>query len=61
MVEQMVVRMAQMGQIGGKMTEEALVELLETLNKQIPKSNSSGVKFDRRRAMDSDSDEDYGI
>lgn len=61
MVEQMVVRMAQMGQLPGKMDDEQLKSLLESLNKQIPKSTST-VKFDRRRAaMDSDSDDDYGM
>lgn len=61
MVEQMVVRMAQMGQLGGKMDDTQLVSLLESLNKQMPKSTST-VKFDRRRAaMDSDSDDDYGM
>lgn len=61
MVEQMVVRMAQMGQLGGKLDDAQLVSLLESLNKQMPKSNST-VKFDRRRAaVDSDSDEDYGL
>lgn len=61
MVEQMVVRMAQMGQLGGKMDDAQLVSLLESLNKQMPKSTST-VKFDRRRAaMDSDSDDDYGM
>lgn len=57
----MVVRMAQMGQLGGKMDDTQLVSLLESLNKQMPKSTST-VKFDRRRAaMDSDSDDDYGM
>lgn len=61
MVEQMIVRMAQMGQLPGKMDDAMLVQLLESLNKQMPKSNSM-VKFDRRRAaVDSDSDEDYGL
>lgn len=61
MVEQMICRMAQMGQLPGKLDDAQLVSLLETLNKQMPKSTSQ-VKFDRRRAaMDSDSDEDYGL
>lgn len=61
MIEGMVCRMAQMGQLPGKMDDAQLVSLLESLNKQIPKSTST-VKFDRRRAaMDSDSDEDYGL
>ncbi|EDS34207.1 conserved hypothetical protein [Culex quinquefasciatus] len=61
MVEGMIIRMAQMGQIGGKLDDASLVKLLESLNQQMPRSNST-VKFDRRRAaMDSDSDDDYGI
>lgn len=62
MVEGMIIRMAQMGQIGGKLNDAKLVQLLESLNQQMPRSNSS-VKFDRRRAaLDSDDDDDdYGI
>uniref|UniRef100_A0A1Q3FCY9 Putative apoptosis-related protein/ dna-binding protein n=1 Tax=Culex tarsalis TaxID=7177 RepID=A0A1Q3FCY9_CULTA len=61
MVEGMIIRMAQMGQIGGKLDDASLVKLLESLNQQMPRSNST-VKFDRRRAaLDSDSDDDYGI
>uniref|UniRef100_A0AAG5D935 Programmed cell death protein 5 n=1 Tax=Anopheles atroparvus TaxID=41427 RepID=A0AAG5D935_ANOAO len=62
MVEGMIIRMAQMGQIGGKLDDASLVKLLESLNQQMPRSNST-VKFDRRRAaLDSDDDdEDYGI
>lgn len=61
MVEQMIVRMAQSGQIGGKLDDAQLVQILESLNQQMPRSTST-VKFDRRRAaLDSDSDEDYGM
>lgn len=61
MVESMIIRMAQSGQIPGKLDDEQLVQLLESLNQQMPKSNSI-VKFDRRRAaMDSSDDEDYGL
>ncbi|XP_058067020.1 programmed cell death protein 5 [Anopheles bellator] len=61
MVEGMIIRMAQMGQIGGKLDDANLVKLLESLNQQMPRSNST-VKFDRRRAaLDSDDDDDYGI
>lgn len=61
MVEGMIIRMAQSGQIPGRLDDEQLVQLLESLNQQMPKSNST-VKFDRRRAaMDSDDDEDYGL
>lgn len=60
MVEQMIIRMAQMGQIPGKLDDAQLVQLLESVNRQMPRSTSA-VKFDRRRAaLDSD-DEDYGL
>lgn len=58
MVENMICRMAQMGQVQNKITEQELIQLLESLNSQLPKSSST-VKFDRRRAaLDSD-DENF--
>ena len=68
----MLCQMAQTGQLGGKMTESDLKNLLERLSLHndplllIISSNfrmSAGqaankVKFDRRRAMDSDDDDD---
>ncbi|EAA11945.4 programmed cell death protein 5 [Anopheles arabiensis] len=62
MVEGMIIRMAQTRQIGDKLDDASLVKLLESLNQQMPRSNST-VKFDRRRAaLDSDDDDDdYGI
>lgn len=61
MVEGMICRMAQMGQLQGKLDDAQLVQLLESVNSQMPRSASS-VKFDRRRAaIDSDDDEDYGL
>lgn len=57
MVENMICRMAQMGQIQNKVSEPDLIQLLESLNQQMPKSAST-VKFDRRRAaLDSDDDD----
>ena len=54
MVESMLVRMAQMGQIGKKIGESDLITLLENMNSQMSK-NKPTVKFDRRRAaLDSD-------
>lgn len=62
MVEGMVVRMAQMGQLQGKLDDAQLVQLLESINSQMPRSTSTVVKFDRRRAaIDSDDDDDYGL
>lgn len=61
MVEGMICRMAQMGQLQGKLDDAQLVQLLESVNSQMPRSTSS-VKFDRRRAaIDSDDDDDYGL
>ncbi|XP_053606923.1 programmed cell death protein 5 [Plodia interpunctella] len=57
MVENMICRMAQMGQVQSKISEQELIQLLESINQQMPKTNSS-VKFDRRRAaIDSDDDD----
>lgn len=61
MVEGMIVRMAQMGQLQGKLDDAQLIQLLESVNSQMPRSTSS-VKFDRRRAaIDSDDEDDYGL
>eukprot|EP00099_Drosophila_melanogaster_P021592 NP_648848.1 programmed cell death 5 [Drosophila melanogaster] len=60
MFENMVIRMAQMGQVRGKLDDAQFVSILESVNAQMPQSKSS-VKYDRRRAaIDSDDDEDYG-
>ncbi|XP_047993247.1 programmed cell death protein 5 [Leguminivora glycinivorella] len=56
MVENMICRMAQMGQVRTKISEQELIQLLESVNQQMGKSAST-VKFDRRRAaLDSDDD-----
>lgn len=58
MVESMLLRMAQSGQIIKKLGEQDLIGILESVNAQLPQSKTS-VKFDRRRAaLDSD-DEDF--
>lgn len=57
MVENMLLRMAQTGQICTKIGEKELIGLLENVNSQTQSKTS--VKFDRRRvALDSD-DEDF--
>lgn len=57
MVENMICRMAQMGQLNTRISEKELIQLLESVNQQMPKSTST-VKFDRRRAaLDSDDDD----
>lgn len=60
MFENMVIRMAQMGQVHGKLDDAQFVSILESVNAQMPQSKST-VKYDRRRAaIDSDDDDDYG-
>ncbi|KAJ8686516.1 hypothetical protein QAD02_022310 [Eretmocerus hayati] len=57
MVENMILAMAQRGQIPGKLGEPELINILESINKQTSKKPST-VKFDRRRAaLDSDDDD----
>lgn len=57
MVEEMLLNMAQNRQLPGKLGEQQLINLLESLNQQTQKKTI--VKFDRRRAaLDSDDDMD---
>ncbi|CAH0546274.1 unnamed protein product [Brassicogethes aeneus] len=59
MVENMLVRMAQSGQICTKIGETELIGLLENVNSQLSQ-NKPSVKFDRRRAaLDSDDELDF--
>uniref|UniRef100_A0A023FGD7 Putative programmed cell death protein n=1 Tax=Amblyomma cajennense TaxID=34607 RepID=A0A023FGD7_AMBCJ len=56
LVENMLVRMVQMGQIQSKLPESGLISLLERVSEQTQKKTT--VKFDRRRAgLDSDEEE----
>ena len=60
-VENIIIQMAQRGQIGGKLDDKSFTQLLESLNQQMTRS-TSGIKvnYDRRRNnLDSDDDEDY--
>ena len=53
-VEAAIIQMAQTGQIGGRLSEEEIIGLLERF---AGASKKTAVKFDRRRAcLDSDSD-----
>ncbi|XP_076035989.1 programmed cell death 5 [Oratosquilla oratoria] len=55
-IETMVLQMATSGQIGGKLSENDLIGLLERVSAQMQKTTT--VKFDRRRAaLDSDDDD----
>ncbi|GAB1860326.1 Programmed cell death protein 5 [Camponotus japonicus] len=57
MVEEMLLNMAQNRQLPGKLGEQQLINLLESLNQQTQRKTT--VKFDRRRAaLDSDDDMD---
>ncbi|XP_041378880.1 programmed cell death protein 5-like [Gigantopelta aegis] len=54
LVENMLIRMAQTGQIHGKLGEAELIKLLEQVNQTQAKKTT--VKFDRRKLDDSDED-----
>ncbi|KAJ1924093.1 hypothetical protein IWQ60_005446 [Tieghemiomyces parasiticus] len=58
-VEDMLIRMAQAGQLRGKLTEKQLIGLLEQVNEQHKKSEPK-IVYNRRRD-DDDDDEDYGL
>jgi len=54
-IENMLIQMARTGQIGGKLDEEPLINLIEKLNEQV--ASESKVTIQRRRhAVDSDED-----
>ncbi|TNM91175.1 programmed cell death protein 5 [Takifugu rubripes] len=55
-VENYLIQMARLGQLGGKISESGLIEILEKVSQQTEKKMT--VKFNRRRVMDSDDDED---
>ncbi|XP_015178719.1 PREDICTED: programmed cell death protein 5 [Polistes dominula] len=56
MVEEMILNMAQRGQLSNKLGEKELISLLESINQQTQRRTV--VKFDRRRAaLDSDDDD----
>ncbi|XP_063613444.1 programmed cell death protein 5-like isoform X1 [Penaeus indicus] len=54
-VESVIVQMATTGQIGGKLSENDLIGLVERVNAQTQKTTT--VKFDRRRAALDDDDD----
>ncbi|CAF99535.1 unnamed protein product, partial [Tetraodon nigroviridis] len=55
-VENYLIQMARLGQLGSKISESGLIEILEKVNQQTEKKTT--VKFNRRRVMDSDDDDD---
>ncbi|XP_051883990.1 programmed cell death protein 5 [Pristis pectinata] len=56
-VENYLIQMAKFGQLGGKISESGLIEILEKVNQQMGKQTM--VKFNRRKVMDSDEEDDY--
>ncbi|GJJ76692.1 programmed cell death protein 5 [Entomortierella parvispora] len=56
-VEDLLIRMAQGGQVRSKITETQLIELLEQVNQQTNKGTK--IVYNRRRY--DDSDDDYGL
>ncbi|KAJ3188807.1 hypothetical protein HDU85_004521 [Gaertneriomyces sp. JEL0708] len=57
-VEDLLIRMAQTGQLRGKVTEQALIGLLEQINEQ--NQHETKITYNRRRDDDSD-DDDFGL
>ncbi|KAJ8248965.1 hypothetical protein GJAV_G00229700 [Gymnothorax javanicus] len=55
-VENYLIQMARFGQLGGKISEAGLIEILEKVSQQTEKKTT--VKFNRRRVMDSDDEDD---
>ncbi|KAK2848382.1 hypothetical protein Q7C36_010064 [Tachysurus vachellii] len=55
-VENYLIQMAQYGQLGGKISESGLIDILEKVSQQTEKKIT--VKFNRRRVMDSDEDDE---
>ncbi|KAJ3323671.1 hypothetical protein HDV06_001401 [Boothiomyces sp. JEL0866] len=58
-VEDMIIRMAQTGQIRGKVSESQLVDLLSQISEQQTKSTK--IQFSRRRSGDDSDDDDFGL
>ncbi|KAM6943395.1 programmed cell death protein 5 [Xenentodon cancila] len=56
-VENYLIQMARFGQLGGKVSESGLIEILEKVSQQTEKKTT--VKFNRRKVMDSDDEDDY--
>ncbi|XP_054245647.1 programmed cell death protein 5 [Indicator indicator] len=56
-VENYLIQMARFGQLGGKVSEQGLIEILEKVSQQTEKKTT--VKFNRRKVLDSDEEDDY--
>ncbi|CAB1339352.1 unnamed protein product [Coregonus sp. 'balchen'] len=55
-VDNYLIQMARMGQLGGKISETGLIDILEKVSQQTEKKTT--VKFNRRKVMDSDDEDD---
>ncbi|KAJ7986189.1 hypothetical protein DPEC_G00348200 [Dallia pectoralis] len=55
-VENYLIQMARMGQLGGKISDTGLIDILEKVSQQTEKKTT--VKFNRRKVMDSDDEDD---
>ncbi|XP_017296589.1 programmed cell death protein 5 [Kryptolebias marmoratus] len=55
-VENYLIQMARFGQLGGKISESGLIEILEKVSQQTEKKTT--VTFNRRKVMDSDEEDD---
>ncbi|TPX31460.1 hypothetical protein SmJEL517_g05223 [Synchytrium microbalum] len=58
-VEDLIIRMAQTGQLRSKVNEKQLIDMLEQINSS--SKPETKVKVARRRDDDDDDDEDYGF
>ncbi|XP_028930363.1 programmed cell death protein 5 [Ornithorhynchus anatinus] len=56
-VENYLIQMARYGKLSGKVSEQGLIEILEKVSQQTEKKMT--VKFNRRKVMDSDDEDDY--
>ncbi|XP_030366981.1 programmed cell death protein 5-like [Strigops habroptila] len=56
-VENYLIQMARFGQLPGKVSEQGLIEILEKVSQQTAKKTT--VKFNRRKVLDSDEEDDY--
>ncbi|KAM9410594.1 programmed cell death protein 5 [Pholidichthys leucotaenia] len=55
-VENYLIQMAHFGKLAGKISESGLIEILEKVSRQTEKKTT--VKFNRRKVMDSDDEDD---
>lgn len=57
-VESMVINAARSGQLNGRVSEEQLKDILQTVTEQTRKETSVTIMRRRRRAFDDDDDDD---